>query len=173
MIEPAQLQKEIILPALYRLSDWTNKHMCDTHAIMLLMGTCAQESQMGRYLKQINGPACGIYQMEPKTYLDVWNRSMIRFPELKIHLSSVYGGGQFTYHRLVEDLSYATIFCRLFYYLIPKSLPSAYDVNAIGNFWKTYYNTKHGKGTVEEFVKNFYHFKLDRTLQNMTESQKV
>ena len=34
--------------------------------VELLMGTCAQESTMGKYRKQLgNGPALGIFQMEP------------------------------------------------------------------------------------------------------------
>ena len=43
-------------------------------AVQLLLGTAAQESHMGHYLVQVRGPAIGMYQMEPNTYLDIWRR---------------------------------------------------------------------------------------------------
>ena len=49
-------------------------------AIDLLMGTCAQESHMGTYLRQLGGgPALGIFQMEPFTFLDLRARFGARF----------------------------------------------------------------------------------------------
>ena len=40
-------------------------------AKVLLIGTCDIESNLGTYLYQINGPALGIYQMEPATHDDI------------------------------------------------------------------------------------------------------
>ena len=38
----------------------------------LLMGTAAQESALGEYIRQLgNGPALGIFQMEPETFDDI------------------------------------------------------------------------------------------------------
>ena len=52
-------------------------HEIDAHsdaAVNLLMGTCAQESHLGTYIRQISGSALGIMQVEPATYQDVSNR---------------------------------------------------------------------------------------------------
>ena len=40
-------------------------------AIDLLLGTAAQESAFGTYLRQVNGPALGAFQMEPATFKSV------------------------------------------------------------------------------------------------------
>jgi hypothetical protein len=45
--------------------------LASLNAIQLLMGTAAQESHLGTYLKQINGPALGVFQMEPNTEIDI------------------------------------------------------------------------------------------------------
>lgn len=39
------------------------------NAVNLILGTIAVESNMGRYYYQVNGPAIGIGQMEPNTYM--------------------------------------------------------------------------------------------------------
>ena len=41
-------------------------------AVYLLLGTCAVESNFGTYLKQKNGPALGVFQIEPSTLIDIW-----------------------------------------------------------------------------------------------------
>ena len=41
-------------------------------AVDLLMMTAAAESNLGEYLRQINGPALGAFQMEPGTHDDIW-----------------------------------------------------------------------------------------------------
>src|SRR5260370_40232291 len=38
----------------------------------LLMATCAQESLLGQYRHQVNGPAIGIVQDEPADFNDLW-----------------------------------------------------------------------------------------------------
>ena len=45
------------------------------YAAVLLTGsgTAAVESRMGTYLRQIGGPALGIWQVEPATHLDCWD----------------------------------------------------------------------------------------------------
>ena len=54
--------------------------MYSESATNLLLGTAAQESRFGTYIKQINGPACGVFQIEPLTYsitLIAWLESSI------------------------------------------------------------------------------------------------
>lgn len=61
-IEPKQL-KRLITDVLHGIGYYSDE------AVDLLMLTAAQESEMGRYLYQLgNGPARGIFQMEPATH---------------------------------------------------------------------------------------------------------
>ena len=59
-------------------------------AKILLIGTCRIESNLGTYLYQVNGPALGMYQMEPATEYDLiknyirynidYHKVMMEFP---------------------------------------------------------------------------------------------
>ena len=62
MIDNKQLRELIIGPSLDALQ------MYSKEAEEILVFTCASESLGGTYLKQVKGPALGIYQMEPATY---------------------------------------------------------------------------------------------------------
>ena len=44
---------------------------------------------------------------------------------------------------------------RLLLYRIKAPLPAATDVRGLGQYWKTYFNTPAGGGTVDEFVTKF------------------
>ena len=46
--------------------------------------------------------------------------------------------------RLIYDLRYASAMCRLHYARAKEPLPPAQDVDAIWNYYKTYYNTVDG-----------------------------
>lgn len=49
----------------------------------LLMGTAAQESALGEYIRQLgNGPALGIFQMEPETFDDIVRNYLSYRPDL-------------------------------------------------------------------------------------------
>lgn len=62
-----QLRLYVIRPTLEKIELWSEA------AENLLLGTTAQESHMGTYIKQVGkGPALGIYQMEPATHKDIW-----------------------------------------------------------------------------------------------------
>ena len=63
MLNVQQLKELIIKPALIDLI------MFNDDAMELLVFTCAIESFGCTYLKQIKGPALGIYQMEEPAYI--------------------------------------------------------------------------------------------------------
>jgi hypothetical protein len=56
----------------------------------------------------------------------------------------------------LEDLAYdpllSLICCRLSYKRIPESIPN--DLNGRAKYWKEYYNTKAGDGTVEHYLES-------------------
>ncbi len=55
---------------------------------------------------------------------------------------------------LYAILPYATAMCRIHYLRVKEPLPDIHPVT-MGSYWKKYYNTELGKGTVEEFVENW------------------
>lgn len=116
-------------------------------AVELLMLTCAQESRLGKYIRQLGGgPALGIFQMEPFTHDDLWRthghilKDLLGEPDSK---------------KLEYDLRYATIMSRIHYFRIPKPLPEAGDIEALAAYWKKYYNTYLGAGKIEEAVEAY------------------
>ena len=150
MIDHQQLRELIIRPTLQIL------HLDSPEAEELLVFTCAVESKGGTYLKQINGVALGIYQMEPRTYNDIWQNSIRGRHQLLNILGSNFGIFQMPNEdRMIYDLQYATIMCRLHYDRVRERLPEANDVNAIWEYYKRYYNTIMGKAEQKESIEAY------------------
>lgn len=122
----------------------------------LLVGTSAQESRLGTYLKQYpTGPAQGIFQMEPATEKDIWDNYLKYKSKIADKIPKICGFDPFGRHALQWDLAYQVIMARLHYYRRPEPLPAHTDVPGMAAYWKQHYNTPLGKGKVEEFVNNF------------------
>lgn len=120
----------------------------------LLVGTALQESNL-YYLKQVNGPAIGFYQIEPATYQ--WIKEKIKGHILcrsiivKCNLACIPEDPDI----LGWHLRYATIVARFRYLAAPDPLPHADDLEGLAKTWKKCYNSSLGKGTVEQFLANY------------------
>jgi hypothetical protein len=149
-INSKQFRELIVRPPLVAVDLWSES------AEELLMGTCAQESAMGTYLKQLdNGIALGVYQMEPNTYHDI-NTNYLKYRPLLLHrIQEALDDKSFASSRLIYDLRFSTIMCRLHYLRVPTILPSPDDIEGLAHYWKKWYNTPEGKGTVDEFIANY------------------
>jgi hypothetical protein len=145
-IDVKQLKLFVIVPTLAKLGLYSEA------AVNLLLGTCAQESAMGTYLKQINGPALGIYQMEPNTHDDICDNFLKYRPELA---GKVLGIDSCQSANLMNNLAYATAMARIQYLRAPAELPDANDTPELGRYWKLFYNSQNGKGCIDEFVANY------------------
>jgi hypothetical protein len=120
-------------------------------AVQILLGTAAQESRFGYYLKQLGtGPALGIFQMEPFTFHDLQVRFSGRFPVIV----------DYEEKELRYNLRTAIVMARIKYYSCPGNLPDADDIEGMAKYWKQYYNTPLGKGTTAEFIKNYKEYVL-------------
>jgi hypothetical protein len=123
-------------------------------AVNLLMGTAAQESHLGTYImQQGGGPALGIFQMEPATEIDIWANYISGQPRLKEKIPEILGRKYPNVFALKTDLAYQIIMARIHYLRQAEPLPS--DALGMARYWKKYYNTPKGKGTVEEFLLNY------------------
>ncbi len=146
MISPDSL-RDIIRISITPLGWWTPE------AEELLLMTAAHESGLGRYTKQINGPALGLYQMEPATMIGSY-KNYLNYPGRKdlakkiIGISGVSGPdrGQLQFNPV-----YSSIMARLKYWRAPGALPPASETWALAEYAKDHYNTHLGKATPEKY----------------------
>lgn len=148
-IDPRQL-RELIADVL------TKAGLHSPQALELLMGTAAQESRLGTYLYQLgNGPARGIFQMEPATEQDVWHHYLRYKPNLADTVARVCSVAVPSSWALETNLAYQVIMARLHYHRVKSPLPEADDIAGMGKYWDDHYNCNPDKGTVAEFVANY------------------
>ncbi len=154
-INAAQLREYVIQPALEEIG------LYSMAAEELVLGTAAHESKLGAYLHQVKGPALGIFQMEPATYRDIWERWLPGQKELAQRLREMTCGvagpdGIITdapaAATMIHDLRFAAAMCRVFYRRIKAPLPAAGDLVGQAAYWKRHYNTALGKGTPEQYA---------------------
>lgn len=129
-------------------------------AVNLLMGTSAQESLFGTYLKQLkSGPALGIFQMEPNTYNDIVNNYLrYKIDLLNDIQDSCQCEVENNSEALVWNIKLAICMARVHYLRVKEALPA--DLSAYAKYWKNHYNTYKGKGTEEEFIRKYKKFVL-------------
>ena len=144
MININDLRTHVIQPVLKRLE------LYSPAAEQLLLATAMAESKL-EYLQQVRGPARGIYQMEPATHDDIW-RNFLRYKDRLANNVAVCMTAESRIDQLRSNLAYATAMCRVHYFRVPAPLPAAGDALGIARYWKQYYNTNLGKGTVEGFL---------------------
>ena len=148
MINKSQVKEliELVLEGLGLMSD---------DAVALLLGTAAQESRMGTYIKQVGGgPALGIFQMEPATEKDIWVNYLAYKSDLAEKVQEVTGVHGPSAH-LYCNLSYQIAMARIHYLRVPQVLPNRDDVKGLASYWKNYYNTYLGAGKISEFEENY------------------
>lgn len=137
---PSHFRQLIVRPSLHELG------LYSPAAEELLLGTAAKESVFGTYLKQLGGgPALGVYQMEPATFYWLQDKWGEKYPILAFKSPE----------HMIWDLKLATKAARLRYLVVKEPLPEAQDIVGLGKYWKQYYNTEAGAGTVEEFVESY------------------
>lgn len=155
MIDVSTLKNKVIIPTLDELG------LLSASAVNLLLGTCAVESNLGQFDKQIGGgPALGIWQIEPTTNKLVLDWLLKNEPDLfgividirgKTHVAGGVVSSDINKVALQYNDHYSCAIARCLYLSIPKPLPAANDVLGMAHYWKDFYN-RGGKGTVEGFA---------------------
>jgi hypothetical protein len=140
-------------------------------AEILMLGTALHESTVASTtrLHQIKGPAIGIYQMEPLTHFDLW-LSFLKYqpilretvldmiPKCSLKFDSATGIMYGADALLATDLRYATVMARIKYRQVKEAMPAENDFVGLAQYWKKYYNSALGKGTVEEFTRHYVQY---------------
>jgi hypothetical protein len=138
----------IVKPALVGLDQWSE------WAEKLIMGTAAQESHLISTRQVDSGPALGYFQMEPATYDDCWTNYIDFRAALKAKVLAVRAApGTHQAADLETNPKHAAAMARVRYMRVLESIPT--DGQGIARYWKTYYNTPLGAGTVADFIANW------------------
>ena len=161
---PNQLRELVVIPTLKKLDPVIPY---SEEAVDLLMMTCAHESKMGKYIRQLGfcygdlGGAFGIYQMETATEKDIYNNFLIYKPEIQALINEFHG-------HLMTDNEYATAMARLHYYREPEALPKKSNYTdievyllSLARYCKKYYNTELGKAEVMDYYNDYKTFVLN------------
>lgn len=134
-------------------------------ADLLSLCTAAIESDCGHFIKQVNGPALGIWQMEPSTHGDILeNCDALNNPKFlqvvyKLDVSinpSNYNDDTEAHNCLIHSNGYACLMARLKYSMDPSPLPEVTgnrktDERNFYNYYKRVYNTGLGKSTFSKW----------------------
>ena len=148
MQDPKLFMANVIKPTLLKIG------LASRKAEMLLLGTAIQESRL-KYRQQLGGgPALSYFQIEPATHDDIWDNYLAYRPELSKKVSELLNNDDKLQELKDNDL-YACAMARVHYLRAPAGLPSEDDHHGQAAYWKSYYNTPLGKGTIQEYVHNW------------------
>ncbi len=144
-MKSADFRQHVIRPTLHEIGLWSES------AEILLLGTALIESRL-YYLVQIQGPAVGVYQIEPKTHDDIWENYLNFRDDLHSIILALRAPVPGPHEQLITNLAYATAIARLVYRRSPDPLPEPDDLVAMGKYWKKVYNTHLGAGDGRAFT---------------------
>ena len=126
-------------------------NMDSEEARALIFATGKAESGY-RVIEQMGGPAVGFFQVEPDTIQDVWDNYVFYRPEIKTDLYALgFDDGDMAVS-VMSSIALQVAFARLQYRRVPVALPGLHGLGDQAKYWKKYYNTELGRGTVEHFL---------------------
>lgn len=112
--------------------------------VELLCMIAAHESMLGKYRKQIKGPALSLFQIEPRTHDSIWD-NCDSIGKLADKL-----GIERDLQSLADDDRYAVFMARC--YLLMDTNPLPKTVCEMGEYAKRYWNSDGGKASPEAYI---------------------
>jgi hypothetical protein len=111
------------------------------------------------HLRQVNGPARGFWQLEPRTARDICVNFLAYRPKLANLVVNAMGGepvmdwSESKWDRMLEgDLDAQILLARLVYFRSKTPMSKDGDLAAMARFYRDTYNTVYGRGTEEKFL---------------------
>lgn len=155
MINPDHL-KNLIIDVLKDFDKYSEE------AVDLLLLTASQESKCGYDIKQVGGgPGLGIFQMEPYTLKDIMHTYLARKPHLSENVNRFLAPVSLELN-LSGNILFQIVITRVHYMRIPIKIPTRdlYEtkqdyIKALAEYWKQYWNTPKGKGTIQQAIDNY------------------
>jgi hypothetical protein len=146
-----ELRTLVIRPTLKHLRAWS------PGVENLLLGTAAQESQLGFHLKQGRRHGLGIYQIPPHTHREIWDNYLINHPALASKVRGLASQRDFLQHphsELATNLRYATAIAWLIYRASGADCVEATDIRRMAYLWHQYFH--HGpSASARDFVRSY------------------
>lgn len=137
------------------LAPWWHAEFYINRTVRLIKGTLAVETNYGTYEDKLPlKHGVGVSQFDPIGIVEAK-----RAPEwLKQKVYNIYGYDVdlVKHEDLAFDPRLAVIFCRLFYYVKPGSIPGSLEGQA--KYWKKYYNSILGSGSPEKFIGKYFKY---------------
>lgn len=150
-LDVKHLLEMVVRPAL-REMDHAPSTVYGGAAEQLVVTTAAKESNL-RWLRQLSGPAVGLWQMEPFTFNDIRDR----FIKTQPYMWNAFGRCSIALRPEAGELAYnlklAALCCRIKYLMSSHPLPERGDIAGMAQMWKSVYNTELGAGKPEEFIR--------------------
>jgi len=150
-IEPSDFKERIVLPSLAAIG------LTEPNRVSLVCGTCMHESHLRHVFQVGGGPALGFGQMEPATHRDLWENFLRYQSELAAKVRTFVPHFDGYIPPLIElscNARYAVAMVAVHYRRIKAALPPN-EPKALAEYWKAYYNTVLGKGTVDLALPHF------------------
>lgn len=147
-----QLESLVVVPALMEIP-----HGYSDDAVLAIMMIIAHESARAKYIKQVNGPALGLIQMEPLTHDDVWAHSDTIWNNAAL-LGIVTENEAFIRthppaSRLIYDLRYNVFMARQRLFMDVNPLPS--DKESMSKYLKGYWNSNAGAASQDSYLNDY------------------
>ncbi len=158
MIPVHQFRRRVIRPVLDHLAK-TEPRLDSGTAENLLLGTAIMESRLAD-LEQIDGPAVSMFQVEPTTFEDVYERYLWRQRrDLYMAVKGFRWPAQSPLDQLPGNQHFACAVARIKYWMVPDPLPE--DIDGLGQYWKAHYNAG-GRGTGAQWAMLFRKYVKER-----------
>lgn len=123
--------------------------------VALLMETSAVESSRGYIVRQVGGPARGIFQMEPTTEQCMRSWLKDNFPSVHDEVMAFYDKKKSLEWNITHNVPYNVAMSTAYYWRrMGDSL--AGNITTLedrAKVWKTHYNTYLGKGSIAGYIK--------------------
>lgn len=130
------------------------KNSGQRRTLVALLATTAQVESNFTAVEQKGGPALSIFQVEPRTAMEIWNKHGMWIKNADTLIDTIRGDLtplQTIEKALVDNQSIAMSFARLVYYRTPKPIPYHCNWQEIWGYYKRYYNTYLGATTKERW----------------------
>ena len=151
MIPPAQFLEHVIRPTLNCLAVAAPRLGTEASA-NLMLGTAVAESNLSSLVQYGGGPALSMFQIEPATFDDIYERYLRARPGFLIAVQDLRLPALTPMEQLPANPFFACAIARMKFWMAPEPLPAADDIAALGRYWKDHYNTAGGAGKASHWA---------------------
>lgn len=144
--DPKEFLNTVIQPALLSINEYS------AQAERLVLATGLAETGLRAVVQNGGGPALGYFQMEPSTHNWLFQQFTVGKYGYVLDGLKKISDRPGVADECRANPQYAAAMCRLRYLAVPAPLPNMYSLQDMATYWKRYYNTDLGAGTIAGFM---------------------